>query len=326
MKKLSIIIPLFNVEKFIARATKSIVSQAFDGLEIVIVDDGSTDNSYEVCLNGLAGLDVIGIKQENSGPGGARNTALKKAAGEYILFLDGDDFLLPGAFENIMKTLDEHKPDALFGRYVKWMHGIGFLKSKTYEVKLPDDPEKRTEYILGGLPELSWNIWRYVCRRKIIIDNCIFFHESAYCQDMPWVLELLETAESVVCLSKPFYAYNYRRQQSITNTFMAKRFVDRNKLVSEMLEKCENRPVLCRAIVHQAFLYINEYRSLNKQDKKAVYDNYKGILPLFRLSDSVIHKLAAGCKNKVLFNCLSIALSVAKAIRNGGYRLCATRL
>ena len=324
MKKLSVIIPLFNVEKYISLATESIVSQAFNGLEIVAVDDGSTDNSYEVCLKGLAGLDVIGIKQQNTGPGGARNTALKIATGEYILFLDGDDFLLPGAFENILNNLDKHKPDVLFGRYLKWMQGRGFLRSKIYDCYLPSDPKRRTEYILGELPELSWNIWRYVCRRDIIIDNSIFFHESAYCQDMPWVLELLETAETITYMPEPFYVYNYRRRNSITNTFSPKRFIDRNDLIAEMLDKYKNRPKLCYAIVHQAFLYINEYHLLNRQDKKAVYDSYKGILPQFKLSDSIIHKLAAGCKNKILFNCLSAALRIVKAVRNGGYRLCST--
>ena len=178
-KKLSVIIPLYNVKAYVSKAADSIASQTFDGLEVVVVDDGSTDGSLEACVNYLPKVDVVSIQQENAGLSAARNEGIYAASGEYIMFLDADDFLLPGAFENINAALEANGPDVLFGRYLRWSPEKGLLEGKPCSYRPPDDPKRRTEYILSALPEPPWNAWRYVCRRHLSW-NADYFSSAAY--------------------------------------------------------------------------------------------------------------------------------------------------
>ena len=326
-KLLSVIVPLFNVEEFAERAAKSIASQAFDGLEVVLVDDGSTDNSMGIFASGLQGLDVLAIQQENKGPGGARNTGIRAATGEYIMFLDGDDFLLPGAFENIMAALDEAcGPDVLFGRYLRWTPESGFLKGAEYGFEPPEDPEKRTEYICGGLPERSWNVWRYVCRREFVVDKGHFFDTALFCgEDVKWMLALLDSAGSVAYCSEPFYAYYYHRDGSIMNSRSNRRLLDLNAVAIELLQKYSARPGVCRYLAQDTFYSINEYCAFSRADRKQLYDSYKALLPYYRYSGAALHRMVGKFRNPVLFYLLSVLLRMARqgrrasiALRNRG--------
>ena len=110
---ISIIIPLYNKEKIIERTLRSVLSQDYDDYEVVIVDDGSTDGSVEIVNNLLNQLNLRDkvqlLSQPNGGPSKARNTGVKAAKGEWIVFLDADDELLPGALVRFAEAIDVHK-------------------------------------------------------------------------------------------------------------------------------------------------------------------------------------------------------------------------
>jgi len=320
-KKLSVIIPLYNVEAYIAKAAESIARQTFDGLEVIVVDDGSTDRSLEVCAEHLHGVDAKFIRQNNAGPGDARNTGIFEATGEYIMFVDADDFLLPNAFESILSALDAGMPDVLFGRYLKWTPETGFIKSPNYDYKPTGD---QVAYILNNLPESSWNIWRYVCRRRFIMGREIFFESGTLFEDVPWILEVLDSAEMIAFCKEPFYAYYLRRTNSIMNNMPYSRLVDLNQSIGQLLNKYEDRPGICDALVWQSFLYINEYRAYPDEQKAQIFDSYMSILPQYSLSSSKLSKIAVRCRNKWTFEVLSWILYQAKRIRRlrkyGEYR------
>ena len=311
-KKLSVIIPLYNVEDYIVRAAKSIASQAFEGLEVVVVDDGSTDKSLEVCAKYLQGVDARFISQDNTGPGGARNTGIFEASGEYIMFVDADDFLLPDAFKNILTKLENSKPDVLFGRYLKWMDDIGLLKASDYDYSPTSD---RTAYILNDLPESSWNIWRFISKRSFIIERELLFESRTLFEDVPWILQMLDSADSIDFLQKPFYAHHLRRQNSIMNSMSPERMKDLNTSISKLLHHYKDRPGICDALIWQSFLYINEYYVFPKEVKGQIYESYISILPQYSLSSSVLCRLAAKCTGRVSFSLLSFVLFQTKRIR-----------
>lgn len=314
-KKLSIIIPLYNVEDYVYKAIESVTNQSFEGLEIVLVDDGSTDASLETALSALNGFkDVISIKQANIGLGGARNSGVKGASGEYVMFLDSDDYLLPEAFTNIMKVLEKDHPDVLFGRYVRH-RSQGVLLSADYEFRPPTSKEKRTEYILGALPEPSWNAWRYVCRREFIVKHKLAFEPGVYCEDVKWSLILLETADTISFLREPFYAYNDRRPGSIMNARTVKRLLDLNATVLELTEKYAERPEICRVLIRESFFYINEYCTFSRKDRKVIFERYKAVLSRFKLSSSRIHHVAGLCGSPPALYMLSVALYFVKHVR-----------
>ena len=328
--KISIIIPLYNVEQYVERAAKSIVSQKFNDsdIEVVIVDDGSTDSSLDVCLKNLQdikGINTVSIRQENKGLSAARNAGIHAAAGEYILFLDADDFLLPNALKNICTALETEQPDVLFGRYVMWRPGSGsrskqeFSKHKPLTWQPPTDPKKRTEYILSELPEPSWNAWRYICKRNFILSNNLYFEEGILCEDVPWTLNLLENAETISFLPEPFYAYYHRRTGSLLNSRNSEWFISLNKTIKKLLEEYRNRPIICRQLINQSFLYINEYCTFARQERMQILQAYKTILPMYKFSPSRLHHIVGKCRSSVLFWGLSFMMFLTKYLRRRLY-------
>jgi len=305
---------MFNVSAYVFRAAESIKSQAFDGLEVVLVDDGSTDNSMQVSLEILKHVSTITIKQKNKGLSCARNAGIKASTGEYLLFLDADDFLLPHALKNINTALNKAVPipDVLFGRYKCFTGKKELSSDRPYSYNPPNDAKQRTEYILCNLPQPSWNAWRYVCRREFIINNKIFFEPGLLCEDVPWTLMLLETANTIRFLQEPFYAYYRRRQDSIMNQKNPKRIIDLNMTIANLIKANDSRPNLCRVLVQQSFLYINEYCTFSRGDKKLVHNSYLAVFPLYKHSNSVLHHIAAKGANLLFFYNLSVGLFIVK--------------
>ena len=112
----TVIIPVYNVEEYLEECAASVLSQSFGDLDVVLVDDGSTDSSGKIA-DSIAGKDerVRVIHRENGGRSAARNTGLDAARGEYILFVDSDDMIEQGALDAVAKTVDESgRPDAVF--------------------------------------------------------------------------------------------------------------------------------------------------------------------------------------------------------------------
>jgi len=315
MKKLSVIIPLYNVENYVGKTATSIASQAFDGLEVIVIDDGSTDSSLAVCMKHLGSIDTVVIQQENLGLSSARNAGIQASSGQYILFLDSDDFLLPNAFENMLPLLESETPDVLFGRYLLWTPNKGLWGSNPYEFALPENHHKRTEYILCELPDPSWNAWRYICRGNFIKERKIFFEEGMLCEDVPWTLELLEQADSLSFLQEPFYAYYHRRSNSIMNTLNPQRLIDLNNIISKRLLIYKDRPAIYRKLVWQSFFYINEYCLFKRKDRKQIWNSYQKILPLYRQSTSITHRVTGQCQNPLLFHLISIAMLMIRQTR-----------
>jgi len=320
-KKLSVIIPMYNVEVYVSRAAKSIAQQAFDGLEVVLVDDGSTDDSLNVCLSHLSNIETVVIRQENGGLSSARNAGINAASGAYVLFLDADDFLLPDAFENIMALFEIEQPDVLFGRYLRWSPSTGFLKSKVYNCKLPECTNLRAEYILDALPEQSWNAWRYICRREFLLEFELFFERGIYCEDIPWTLKLLDVAKTIMFLPDPFYAYYQFRIGSILNSRSSKCFIDLNNIVRRFAPLYTERPAIYRQLIGQSFFYINEYCLFNYQERKCLWQSYQKTLPLFGCSSSFLHRIAGICNAPLLFYLLSVGMLIIKYVRRSLLRI-----
>ena len=112
MPKVSIIIPVFNVENYLERCLKSVIAQTFKDIEIIIINDGSIDKSLEICKK-FAESDkrIILINQKNSGVSAARNTGIDIATGKYLSFVDSDDFITPDMIEFLLTNLEEHDAD-----------------------------------------------------------------------------------------------------------------------------------------------------------------------------------------------------------------------
>ncbi|MCK5535948.1 MAG: glycosyltransferase family 2 protein [Bacteroidales bacterium] len=137
----SILIPLYNAEKYFSETMESLLNQTYPNIEIIIVDDGSTDNSYEIAKKHESD-NVIVIQQKNQGPGAARNKAFELSSGEYIQYLDADDLLEPNKIEIQLEVLKKYGDDTfVFGRVGEFRKTIDNVKFQNAEYhKNYDDP------------------------------------------------------------------------------------------------------------------------------------------------------------------------------------------
>lgn len=134
MPKLSIIVPVFNAEKYLSECIDSIIAQSFADFELILVDDGSTDSSYEICKKyALSDKRVKIIQEKNGGPGKARNTGLDVACGEWIGFCDSDDWIDSSSYEEALRITSEKKSDL-----VQWELVMEYPEKSVPNICKPD--------------------------------------------------------------------------------------------------------------------------------------------------------------------------------------------
>lgn len=223
MVKLSIIIPVFNIGKYLSNCLESILNQDFKDLEIICVNDGSTDNSLEV-LQGFKAKDerVIIIDKVNEGSGVARNTALAIAKGEYVFFVDGDDWLEKNSLEKMLTEADKLNTDILiFGGVSCYEQGSKFKKqSGGYSAdKLPKkyfDKIFSAEYIKQDIFKFPSTAWTKLYRREFLLKNDIKFQLIKVGQDQLPFFHSMITAERIALLPKNLYCYRKNRKGAVT--------------------------------------------------------------------------------------------------------------
>ncbi len=213
MPKISIIIPVYNGEKYIRRCLDSVINQTYNDIQIIVINDGSIDNTENILKTYS---DIVLINKENEGVSKARNTGLSLATGDYVYFCDADDYLEKNAFEVLVKEYGEN--DLLrFGHYV--VNGDQ-KKEKTNDddvlagVNLNFDNEKILEYLISNKTE--GHLWNYLFKLSVIKENNILFDEELFYQeDVMFLLRYCLNIKNIKIISNPFYNY-YVNENSVT--------------------------------------------------------------------------------------------------------------
>ena len=219
MTKLSIIIPIYNVGDYISECLDSILHQSFKDLEVICVNDGSTDNSLDI-LNRYKESDnrVIIIDKANEGSGVARNYGLGVARGEYVYFVDADDILIDNALQIIVDTADAKKTDILiFGAYSYY---DGKKKNGGYSAnKLPWKYLNKVfsaQDIKRSIFKFPSTAWTKLYRRDFLVKNNIKFQEIRAGQDQLLFFHSMIKAQRIALLPKNLYCYRKNRSGAIT--------------------------------------------------------------------------------------------------------------
>ncbi len=227
--KLSFLIPVFNLEKYIETALNSIYNQNFSDFEVILVDDGSTDNSFNVVndfknkLNSEQKKNFHIYKTENKGSGCARNLALEKAKGEYVLFLDGDDFFAQNTINEIATQSDFDI--LIFGAYT---FDSGKLRLGSYSAnKIPKKFKNKAfnkNYFKNKIFKFPKTAWSKAYRRNFLIENKIKFQEIKQGQDQLFFVHSMLQAQKIKVLNKNIYCYFKNRCGSTTSNKRKKEF------------------------------------------------------------------------------------------------------
>lgn len=222
MISISIIIPVYKVEQHIRRCLESVFTQETKdaNVECILVDDCSPDHSIEIAremANGYSGnIRFRFLKHKmNSGVSAARNTGLKEATGDYILFADSDDYLLDGSLR--LFTDSQHQyPDAdiIVGNVIQ--NGRPFFSNMASD-RLLVDANDFTKHVLCG--QIYQQAWNKLVRRSILTDNGITFIEDAIYEDVPWSYEVFSHASTVVLLNSCTYSYEFVESSLVHTIF-----------------------------------------------------------------------------------------------------------
>lgn len=211
MPKLSVILCAYNVAKYLSSAFALLSNQIFRNIEIIIVDDGSTDGKTPALCDRFSEEDyrVRVIHKENGGLGSARNAGIEAASGDYIMFYDADDFLALGATKVVNEKLCEEDVDVLMFGYVEHSERYDTDFSFSFNDLLLKNNEIRDNYVneFSGLRFNNGFAWNKVYRRKFLIDNNLRFGTEAIQQDEPYNLRVYRTASSIRLIPDILYEY-----------------------------------------------------------------------------------------------------------------------
>ena len=243
MKILSYIIPLYNSATWLPKCLYSALNQDIpeDDVEIICVNDGSPDNSAEIAREiAKEHPCIIVIDQENQGPSGARNTGMRAATGKYLCFVDPDDFVEPNVYGGLIRQMEEEQLDMLRFNYQVVNEKYEVIPKRPFEYKFDYTPQLMTGIqFLSERLDIACNIWRYIYRRDIIVDNNIWCFVGDYYDDTPWLPLVLMKAERMNICDTVVYDY-LERSDSLVNARSPKavqRQIDGNFLLLEILQE-----------------------------------------------------------------------------------------
>ncbi len=238
MKSVSVIIPVYNVEKYLPKCLDSVVGQSYRNLEIICINDGSPDNSAEI-LEYYAKKDsrIKIITQKNEGLSGARNTGINAATGDYIIFLDSDDWIDPDTVENAVSVAEKNGSDVVMWGYVRE------FADKSLEKKIFDGDKifgknecRELHRRLAGLtgaelasPENTDAIvtaWSKLYKTDIIKENLLEFTDTKIIgtEDLLFNMYYFGFVKSCAFIGKPFNHYRKDNDTSLTRSYKSRLF------------------------------------------------------------------------------------------------------
>ncbi|MCC5896095.1 MAG: glycosyltransferase [Alkalibacterium sp.] len=220
--KVSAILPVFNVGEYLPKCIESLLDQNYDDYEIILVNDGSTDNSREICEYYETLHDhVILINQENKGSGVARNTGLSKASGDYIFFCDPDDYISGNFFKKVEEVTIDSPDLVIFGYWDEFRR-----KNKVKSVSLTFDKEEKM--MQGEFREafsdlfkkkVLYTLWNKVYKKSFLADYQFTFESAPMGQDTRFNLAIYKEVKVVKIVPDQFYHYVLERPGSSTHKY-----------------------------------------------------------------------------------------------------------
>lgn len=236
--KISIIVPVYNAEKYIERCIKSIIKQTYTNIEIIVVNDGSNDSSKE-SLEKIKDDRIIIINKENTGVSDSRNIGIKKATGDYIMFADADDYLEETAIEKVMQAINNTSADIIKFNYNVINNQQIKVKQEEYKNEILEK-DKIIEFIDKLLDrKINAFVWTLAIKKEAIKDTR-FNTEIGMMEDLLFFIDILPKINKMYTMNDRLYNY-YINVESVSNSsnYYYKNFVDMlnvNELIIKSLK------------------------------------------------------------------------------------------
>ena len=234
---ISIIIPVYKVEKYLERCIKSVLDQTYKNLQIILVDDGSPDNCGNICDN-YAKIDnrIEVIHKENGGLYDARNVGLKKARGKYIGFVDSDDYVSNEMFENMYNTLVNNNADISICNFYTVIDNKNIIKNADNGIEIYNKLEILKEILLDK--KIQSYAWNKLYKRELFED--IEYPIGKKYEDIGTTFYILEKCNKIVVSGSPEYYY-LTRGDSIVNNNTEGTVIDYISLISDRYDYIDKK-------------------------------------------------------------------------------------
>ena len=238
----SVIIPIYKVEKYLSQCIESVLRQTFTDFELILIDDGSPDNCGEICKK-YAGTDerIRYIKRQNGGLSAARNTGIGASKGDYLIFLDSDDYWInKNGLELINKAISQNNSEAIFWLYKKVEESYN-----EYCDGVPDGfSVEYTDTQAGLIPYIRDNrlvacAWDLAISRSYFCGGALDFEEGVYSEDVEWIARIIKSKKKVAFINLVFNAYRLR-DGSITKNISEKNLADLNSHYRKISDYTKN--------------------------------------------------------------------------------------
>ena len=238
---LSVILPIYNVEKYLSKCLGSVLEQDFKDFEIILVDDGSKDSCPKLCDDFAKGNENVRvIHKPNGGSSSARNAGLKVAKGDYVYFLDSDDFLLNPDFFSRVFAASKINPDLIVFKHIRYFENKGLYGECNYDYKVDKESFPVVVKEMVKKDAFFGMAWIKIIKRSLLIENGIKFIEGLLGEDMPWNLDLYLNAKTIYLMDSVEYVYRLRDNSITTSTKL--------KILTDFIDILESKyPVVMEA-------------------------------------------------------------------------------
>lgn len=301
---LSIIVPVYNTEKYLKKCLDSILEQDFSNYEIILIDDGSKDNSGKICDEYSLRDDRIRVVHKmNEGLLLARREGIKIAKGEYIMHCDSDDYLADNALERIVSLIEKTNPDMLMFGYDVVNDNDEILENH-YDVFDNDArfDEKNKEDILFALANTTWinNIWSKVSRRDVVDIESDYtpYKDIKMGEDVLQIIPLIDKSRSFVYIGEPLYKYR-SNPESLSRNFKLSYLDNHYRVSKRLLCLLQDNDVSEKTIVSFYDRYVHDiYKYLLRFLKQGIfYEEYRTMYEEMRNQE--LYKNAKAYKTKM---------------------------
>lgn len=237
--KFSVIVPVYNVEKYLSKCLVSILNQTYRDFELILVDDGSTDNSSRICDHYESSDDRIKvIHKKNGGLSSARNEGIKYSSGDYIIFVDSDDYW---SSNDLLTYVADNTFDKKNRNIVAW--GYEKVRDDNYKCNQHIDIQKYNinddyKYLIKS-NKIFASAWYLALPRIMFESNDLFFEENVVSEDIEWFARVLLKMSDIIYLDGKFYAYR-QRKGSISNVTTEKTIKDLKNHINKIIDMNSN--------------------------------------------------------------------------------------
>lgn len=297
--RFSVVVPVYRTEEYIRECVDSILNQTYKDFELILVDDGSPDRCPEICDQYVA-LDnrIRVIHKPNGGLSEARNFGIQAAKGDYLVFVDSDDALMPDALEHIA-LCTANDPDVVITELYNTtdMRLDCIAQKDLFTLPQAEDVHSMIAFVFQK-KEHTWASVQYILRRQMVIDHHLKYDVGYYHEDMSWTPRLFIYAKCIAFYNQIWYVRRLNRDGSITNTASYRKIKDALTLIVNEIHSDaysvlprEDMEIVFCSLVGSIFSTLNRCSCCSETEIKLLADYMDKNFDVFRYARKIKHRV-----------------------------------